>query len=123
LVYHFIKHKELTSVKVSEKISTNHSPIVWLVSLVAGLGVMLMMIALGVGVIQSEGSDSNAVGMLFAAGLVLFVLGAAAWYSVVQPQKHFDDINIPAEDEHHGHGHTETALAEVSEQHPTPVGH
>jgi hypothetical protein len=121
LVYHFTKHKELTSVKVSEKISTNHSPIVWLVSLVAGLGVTLMIIALGVGVIQGEGSESKSIGLLFAAGLVLFILGAGAWYGVVQPQKHFDDINIPAEDEHHGH--TETALAEVGEQHPTPVGH
>ncbi len=109
--------------KVSEKISTNHSPIVWLVSLVAGLGVTLMMIALGVGVIQSESSDNNTVGMLFAAGVILFVLGSVAWYGVVQPQKHFDDINIPAEDEHHGHDHSETALAEVGEQHPTPVGH
>jgi hypothetical protein len=123
LVYHFTEHKELTPVKVSQKISTDHRPIVWLVSLVAGLGVTLMIVALGVGVIQSETSDNNSIGMLFAAGLILFVLGSAAWYGVVQPQKHFDDINLPAEDEHHGHAHTETALAEVGEQHPTPAGH
>jgi hypothetical protein len=111
-------------VKVSEKISTNHSPIVWLVSLVAGLGVTLMIVALGVGVIQSASSDTNSIGMLFVAGLILFVLGSVAWYGVVQPQKHFDDINQPLEDEHHGHSHSsETALAEVGEQHPEVVGH
>ncbi len=109
--------------KVSEKISTNHSPIVWWVSLVAGLGVTLMIVALGIGVGQSASGDNNSVGMLFAAGLVLFILGAVAWFAVVQPQKHFDDINKPAEDEHHGHTSTETALTTTSEQHPEPVGH
>ena len=109
--------------KVSEKISTNHSPIVWWVSLVAGLGVSFMIVALGVGVGQSAGNDNNPVGMLFAAGLVLFILGVVAWFAVVQPQKHFDDINQPAEDEHHGHASSETALAEHSETHPEAAGH
>ncbi|MEO8606733.1 MAG: hypothetical protein ABI690_02540 [Chloroflexota bacterium] len=109
--------------KVSEKISTNHSPIVWWVSLVAGLGVTLMIIALGIGVARAAGTDNGSIGMLFAAGLVLFILGVVSWYAVVQPQKHFDDINKPAEDEHHGHTSTETALAEVGEQHPEPAGH
>lgn len=109
--------------KVSEKISTNHSPIVWGVSLVAGLGVTLMIVALGVGVIGGSTADSNSIGLLFVAGLILFILGAGAWFGVVQPQKSFDDINQPAEDEHHGHNHTETALAEVGEQHPAPSGH
>jgi H+/gluconate symporter-like permease len=110
-------------VKVSQRISTNHSPIVLGVSMVAGLGVTLMIIALGVGVIQGAEASSSTIGLLFAAGLVLFILGAVAWFAVVQPQKHFDDINKPAEDEHHGHGHTETAIVEHGEHHPEPAGH
>jgi hypothetical protein len=110
-------------VKVSEKISTNHSPIVWWVSLVAGLGVTLMIVALGMGVVQGANTDNSSVGMLFAAGLVLFVLGVIAWFAVVQPQRHFDDIDQPAEDEHHGHASTETVLVENAESHPEPVGH
>ena len=107
--------------KVSEKISSNHNPIVWVVSLVAGLGITLMMVALGVGVIQGEAADSSAIGLLFAAGLVLFILGAGSWFAVVQPQRHFDDINKPVEDEHHGHA--EAALVEVGEHHPEAAGH
>jgi hypothetical protein len=110
-------------VKVSEKISTNHSPIVLGVSLVAGVGLTGMIVALGIGVLQGAGADNSSVGMLFAAGLVLFILGVVSWFAVVQPQKHFDDIDKPAEDDHHGHGSTETALAEHGEQHPEPVGH
>jgi hypothetical protein len=105
-------------VKVSEKISTNHSPIVLGVSLVAGLGVVIMIVALGVGVIQGAEANNYAVGMWFAGGLGLFLLGVLSWFAVVQPQKHFDDINQPAADEHHGHGSTETALSEVGERHP-----
>jgi len=108
-------------VKVSEKISTNHSPIVLGVAMVAGVGVLLMMLALGVGVVQGKAADGNTVGLLFAAGLVLFVLGAGSWFAVVQPQKHFDDINQPAEDEHHGHA--EIALTAGGEQHPEATGH
>jgi hypothetical protein len=93
------------------------------VSLVAGLGVVLMIIALGVGVLQTAGSSTDAVGQLFAAGLVLFILGVVSWFAVVQPQKHFDDISKPAEDDHHGHASTETALAEVGEHHVEPAGH
>lgn len=108
--------------KVSEKISTNHSPIVLGVSLVAGLGVVLMMVALGAGVLQAVGSSTDSVGQLFAAGLVLFILGVVSWFAVVQPQRHFDDISKPVEDDHHGHS-TETALAEVGEHHVEPAGH
>ena len=109
--------------KVSEKISTNHSPIVWWVSLVAGLGMTLMIVALSMGVTQGTSADTNSVGMWFAAGLVLFILGVGAWFAVVQPQKHFDDIDKPAEDEHHGHSSTETALTVPGEQYPEPAGH
>lgn len=76
-------------------------------AMVAGGGVVLMMVALAIGVINGE-SAGNAVGLLFGIGLLALIVGAAAWVGVVQPHKHFDDINVPAADDHgHGHEHDE----------------
>lgn len=69
-------------------------------SFVAGVGFVAMMIALGIGMIQGAAADSGTIGLLFAGGLVLFIVGAAGWFAVEQPHKHFDDINVP-----HYHGH------------------
>jgi hypothetical protein len=91
--------------------------------MVAGLGVTLMIIALAVGVIQGSAADTNAVGLLFAGGLVLFILGAGSWFAIVQPQKHFDDINQPAEADHHGHADDHALAAVSDEQHPETTGH
>jgi hypothetical protein len=91
--------------KVTEKISRNGSMTVLGLAMLAGLGVVLMMTALAIGVIQGSAADSSAVGLFFAGGLVLFILGAAGWFAVVQPQKHFDDINIPMDTGHHGEAH------------------
>jgi ABC-type nickel/cobalt efflux system permease component RcnA len=111
-------------VKVSEKISYNHSPIVLAVALVAGLGVVLMITALGIGVIQGTAADSNAVGLLLAGGVVLFLLGAGAWFAVTQPQKHFDDISKPIDtDPHHGHHDEHPAPDEHVESEHQPAGH
>jgi hypothetical protein len=93
----------VTSVKVTEKISIVPNPAIWPVSLVAGAGVTLMVLALGIGAVQGAAADSSAIGLAFAGGLVLLVLGSVAWFAIAQPQKHFDDINVPAADEHHGH--------------------
>ena len=90
--------------------------------MVAGLGVFLMITALAIGVIQGSAADTSTVGLVFAAGLVLFLLGAGSWFAIVQPQKHFDDINQPAEAEPHGHA-DDHALAVTGEQHPEASGH
>lgn len=87
-------------------------------SLLGGLGVTLMIVAGGVGVI---GGDANTIGLLFVSGLALFITGALAWAGVVQPWAHFDDINIPAPDEHHtAHGHDETAIVPHEPHLPQP---
>jgi hypothetical protein len=91
--------------KVTEKISRNHGLTVLGLSLVAGLGVVLMMASLGIGVVQGSAADSNTIGMLFAVGLVLFILGAGGWFAVVQPQKHFDDISQPMDTGHQAEEH------------------
>lgn len=76
-------------------------------AMVAGSGVVLMIIALGIGAIYGEGAG-GLIGILFGVGLLAMVSGAVAWFGIVQPQKHFDDINVPAEDDH-GHGHDDHA--------------
>lgn len=102
--------------KVSEKISNNPNPAVLGMSMVAGLGVTLVIVALGIGVVQGEAADSNTIGLLVAAGAALFILGAIGWFGLTQPHKHFDDINVPKDSGHHGHDehaaeHTETEHA------------
>lgn len=102
--------------RTSEKISTDHRPIVLIVSLVAGLGFILMVLALGIGVMQGGAADTNLIGMMFVAGLLLLILGAASWFSIVQPHKYFDDINVPQftghHEEHHAEQHDEHATSE-----------
>ncbi len=88
--------------KVTKKISQDANPAVLGTSLVAGLGVVLAVTALAGGGIQG---DTQATGLLLAAGLLLFILGVVGWFGLVQPHKHFDDINVPAPDEHHHEAH------------------
>lgn len=105
--------------RITQKISRDGNPAVLGLAMVAGLGLTLVIVALGIGVIEGSNADGNVVGLLFAAGVALFLLGAIGWFGVTQPQKHFDDINLPLEDEHHGHAaHTdEHAEAAHTEQH------
>ncbi len=83
-------------------------------SFLAGLGIVMMIIALGIGVIggntEAAAEQSSLITVLFAGGLMFFITGGVAWVAVVQPFRNFDDINIPEADDH-GHGHDETALA------------
>ena len=106
--------------KVSEKISWNHSPAVLGMSVIAGLGVILILTALSIGVIQGNAADSNSIGVAFLTGLALFLLGAIGWFGLTQPQRHFDDINQPLEAEPHGHSepHDDHAIVPAAEAHP-----
>ncbi len=102
--------------KVSEKISWNHSPAVLGMSMIAGLGVVLIVIALGIGVVQGAQADGNQIGLIVITGLGLFILGAGGWFGLTQPQKHFDDINVPLDDGHHGHD--THAIIPADDNHP-----
>jgi ABC-type nickel/cobalt efflux system permease component RcnA len=110
-------------VKVIEKISYYHSPLILGVAMVAGLGVVLMIVALGVGVIQGLEANTGAIELLLAGGLVLFLLGAGVWFAITQPQKHFDDINQPLDaDPHHGHD-THSSTDDHADAHHQSSGH
>jgi ABC-type nickel/cobalt efflux system permease component RcnA len=92
-------------------------------SLLAGTGLTVMMIALALGVV---GVNSDSVGLAFLAGTTALIVGVGAWLGVVRPWEHFDDINIPAEDEHHGHDHHDDhsqEMAIVPRDAAHPVGH
>jgi len=89
-------------------------PLSFGLALTAGAGLILMMLALGFGVVQGEAANGTAIGLSFAGGLALFVLGIGGWLAVVQPFKNFDDINqgqyTGHHDEHHEESHEETAI-------------
>ncbi|MEZ4666809.1 MAG: hypothetical protein R3E39_02615 [Anaerolineae bacterium] len=109
--------------RVSNKISWNHSPAVLGMSMIAGLGVILVVTALAVGVIQGTSADGNAIGLLFAVGVGLFVFGAGGWYALTQPQRHFDDINVPLDDGHGHAAHSDEHAIVPAEEHQPVVHH
>ena len=99
-------------IRVLEKINAMGNPAILLLAVVAGIGFILMMIALGVGVIGGAEADSSAIGLLFVAGLGLFILGAVGWFATARPDRHFDDINVPQYTGHHeGEHHDDTHAA------------
>lgn len=79
------------------------TPLTLGLAMLAGGGVVLMIVALAVGVVGDE-SSTSLIGVLFVAGFLAFLAGSIAWYGVVRPDTHFDDINKPLDDGH-GHGH------------------
>ncbi len=91
-------------------------------SFLAGLGIVLMIIALGVGVIggntEAAANNSTIISLLFVAGLLFFIAGAVAWVGVTQPFRNFDNINIPADDPGHGHDdHSDEHALALSDEH------
>lgn len=86
---------------------TTSNPLLFGLSLLSILGLVMMIAALAAGVNASE-TTGNLLLFVFLGGLVFLVLGIGTWVVVVQPFRHFDDINQPLDD---GHGHShETAI-------------
>ena len=81
---------------------------------IAGTGLTVMVTTAAVGAIQGENASAETLGLFFALGVVLLIGGVGAWLAVERPFAHFDDINVPAPDEHHhddNHQPADTALA------------
>lgn len=73
-------------------------------SMVGGLGITLMIIAATIGVIWGANLDeqaTNLIGLAVVAGLLLLIVSVGFWAGMVRPFEDFDDINVPAEPEHH----------------------
>lgn len=73
-------------------------------SMLAGLGVVLMMCGAALGVIQGEQADNNTIGLIVLAGALMFISGVGVWLAYVRPWETFDDINQPKYHGHHDHG-------------------
>lgn len=71
-------------------------------SMLAGGGVLLMIMALLLGVLNTV--DGAIVTMMLVGGLILLVIAVGVWMGVERPHERYDDINVPLPDEH-GHGH------------------
>lgn len=106
------------------KTTKTDNPLTFGMALTGGIGLVLMMVALGMGVVQGEGSSTETVGLLFLGGLALLIIGVGAWIAVTRPFAHFDDITQP-KDTGHGHEshdhHEPEALAE-GEKPALPAG-
>ena len=83
------------------------NPLTFGLALTAGLGVIVMITALAVGVVQGENANAGVITLALATGLALLIGGIVGWLIVVRPFDHFDDINVPKD---MGHGSHETAL-------------
>jgi hypothetical protein len=93
-------------VKYNNKQTSN--PLTFGLALTAGIGLIVMIIALGIGVVQGEAADSRAIGFAVITGFTLLVVGLVGWLVIVRPFDHFDDINVPKD--MGGHGEHETAI-------------
>ena len=73
-------------------------------AMVGGLGMTMMILAAAIGVIYGAAlaaETAHNLGLLFVSGLLVFVAAIGFWLGWARPFEHFDDINVPAEPEHH----------------------
>ncbi len=73
-------------------------------AMVGGLGLTLMMLGASVGVIYGtalDGEATHSLGLMIVGGLLLLIIAIGFWLGWARPFERFDDINRPAEPEHH----------------------
>ncbi len=58
---------------------------------VAGAGVTLLILVGAIGVIQGE-ADGNLMGVLFAIGVALILVGGITWAGIVRPWEEFPSV-------------------------------
>ncbi|MBE0688575.1 MAG: hypothetical protein IH587_00455 [Anaerolineae bacterium] len=96
------------------------NPLIFGLSMLAGAGLITMILSLAYGVIVGADANTSAIGSFFILGLVLFITGVLGWVAVVRPFENFDDINIPMDTGHHVE---QPALTETTEKGIEPVQH
>ncbi len=94
------------------------NPLTFGLAMTAGIGLVVMITALAVGVVQGETADSRLVGFTVLTGFTLLLVGIIGWIIVARPFAHFDDINVP-KDTGHGHAHESTETAIVAHDEDT----
>ena len=70
-----------------------------LMAMVAGAGFILLMVVFFMGAVDL--ATRNTLQILFLFGAFLLLAGFVSWLYRRQPFRHFDDINIPLEEEAH----------------------
>ena len=73
-------------------------------AMVGGAGMTLLILGASIGVIYGAALDAestHSVGLALIVGLLLLILAIGFWLGWVRPFERFDDINIPADPEHH----------------------
>src|SRR5690606_9617850 len=93
------------SVSTTPKNYKTANPLTFGLALAGGIGMSLMIVALGYGVALGENADMGLVSGMFVIGLLMLLGGIIGWVAVVRPFTHFDDINVPQYTGHHDHGH------------------
>lgn len=85
-------------------------------SLIAGAGATLMIIALGIGVLVTDVNE-DAIGLMLLFGLGALIAGSVGWAGVTQPWTNFDDINEPLYFGHHHDDHHDDDDDHTEESH------
>lgn len=73
-------------------------------AMAGGAGMTLMILGASIGVIYGTALDAastHQLGLMIVIGLFLLILAVGFWLGWARPFERFDDINVPAEPEHH----------------------
>ena len=73
-------------------------------AMVGGGGMTLLILGASIGVIYGANLDAestHSLGLMLVVGFFLLILAIGFWLGWVRPFERFDDINVPAEPEHH----------------------
>ncbi|MBN2472859.1 MAG: hypothetical protein JXN59_19195 [Anaerolineae bacterium] len=81
------------------KLSTEELALAFLI----GFGLLLMILAGGFGT-ALDNANPVVFGTIFGLGLAALLIGIVLWMAFVRPWTQFDDINVPKDAGHHGHG-------------------
>lgn len=100
------------------------NPLTLGLALISGTGLILMIVALGIGVAVADVS-AEMLGGLVLLGAMALVFGIVGWAIAVRPSAHFDDINVPKdihthEEDHDAHGAIVVADSTAVEPHAAP---
>lgn len=97
------------------------NPLMLGLALIGGTGLILMVLALGLGVSVPD-ADESVVGGMLLLGVMALGFGIVSWIIVARPSANFDDINVPKDihvhtEDHDSHGAIVVADSTAVEPH------
>jgi hypothetical protein len=112
-VYHPVRVKTVadTTEDIKHSNTDGMPPLQSGLSFLGNIGIIIIVVAFVIGVADPT-ANSAAVGLLVLSGIACLLGAIFAWIFVVQPHKHFDDINVPQyTGHHHEEAHDDSAPA------------